>query len=168
MIHSNYRQETEQSKRKKKFISVLCPVLLFPCRERVKEKLMWFLWGNKGWKSCTQIRMQKCSSVLLWCQGRKGKHWRSSWEKRKSPSAPWQAMPEVTFRVPHTLKHTHQSTAPGYFCFVNHQRVWEIFHPARSFPAVKYSCCQFTVYRKHICFNLRLFFKSLDDFRSPE
>lgn len=116
------------------FFALFC---FFLAGRELKENLMWFLWGNKGWKSCTQIRMQRCSSVLLCCQGRKGKHWRSSWEKRKSPSAPWQATPEVTFRVPTHPQANTSKHSTWKFLFCEPPESLGNFPPCQFFPCSK-------------------------------
>lgn len=114
---------------------------LLPGKE-LKEKLMLFLWGNKDQKSCTQIKMQMCSSMLLCCQGRKGKHW-SSWENKDIPKYnPGRQCQRSHSGCPHTLKQTHQTTAPGNFCFVN--LVWKCpgnHESLRNFPSCQFFPC---------------------------
>lgn len=134
--------ETKQSKRKEKSISVLSPLFFLPGRE-LKENLMSFLWGNKDQKSCTQIKMQMCSSVLLRCQGRKGKHW-SSWENKGSPKGTLTGNARGHVQAAHTPSNKH--IKPQHLeIFVlwswsenvlGTMRVWEIFYPASSLPAV--------------------------------
>lgn len=120
------------------FFALFC--FFLPGRE-LKEHLMWILWGNKDQKSCTQIKMQMCSSVLLCCQHKKPQSTGAPVGTRTSPGYPGrqcQSSPSgCPFRVP---THPQANIKPQHLeMFVlwtwsenvlGTTRAWEIFHPA--------------------------------------
>lgn len=123
--------------------SLFFPLFCFflPGRE-LRENSLWFLWGSKAQKPRTQIKMQMCLSVCG--AAREGEEsTRAPGRTRRPSRAPWQAMPEVPFRLsPYTLKQTHQSTAPGSFCFV--KLLWKCpgnHESVGNFPSCQFSPC---------------------------
>lgn len=109
------------------FFALFC--FFLPGRE-LKEHLMWILWGNKDQKSCTQIKMQMCSSVLLCCQHKNpkaleilGEQGHPQGTRAGSARAHLQGVPSG---CPHTLKQTsNHSTWKCLFCELGLKTSWE-------------------------------------------